>query len=539
MVEGRNLDDPGAFDSNACGKSTLVVEMIPWVLFGKMIRHGNARLSVTDVCYDQHDAHVSVDFATDRGVFRATRRHRPTGSPRLSIQVMRQREWVPLESVPPGVDDATEFLTNLLGFEYATFRSAFCLRGGSTLAGEALSGQLKTLESALRFDVFTRAAKGASEDAKALGRELDGVIRDMERQAATVTDAQRSIRELETLDESDRAQELKDSIARLASVDVSALEEHVERAGKARDSAVTRLRDLARKVEDLEEQEATLREAVQGGYCPTCKQPTAAVRAMHDDVCNSLATARNAHVVMLRSVERAEARFTPAREVLADARRELRDLEQMRAELRDLERRAAHRDAMLQRQVARGQEAQAEVDRLTGEAARLRIAVNDARFWSQIYTKDLRSSVFHLASPILNDAAGYYSRLLSDDALSVSFDLLQERPESIVRVTLGGSPTTYERLSSGEQRRVDIASALALRSVARWRIGRPLMFSVFDEIFDPLDEHGVLRALEVVQQDVDELGTVFVVSHNQRLKALFPGARVLTVTREGGCSRVD
>jgi DNA repair exonuclease SbcCD ATPase subunit len=96
----------------------------------------------------------------------------------------------------------------------------------------------------------------------------------------------------------------------------------------------------------------------------------------------------------------------------------------------------------------------------------------------------------------------------------------------------------YEGLSNGERRRADLITALALRACARWRLSESVNISVLDEVFDGLDESGMRRMLEVLQQDIAEIGSVFVVTHRQELKAMFPGCRAIKVERHNGVSRV-
>jgi DNA repair exonuclease SbcCD ATPase subunit len=81
---------------------------------------------------------------------------------------------------------------------------------------------------------------------------------------------------------------------------------------------------------------------------------------------------------------------------------------------------------------------------------------------------------------------------------------------------------TYYGNSKGEQQRIDIALSLALHDIARTRSNSPIGFTIFDEVFERLDEAGCDSIIRLLHKERNAFGTVFVVSHNPNLTIRFP-----------------
>ncbi len=81
---------------------------------------------------------------------------------------------------------------------------------------------------------------------------------------------------------------------------------------------------------------------------------------------------------------------------------------------------------------------------------------------------------------------------------------------------------TYYGNSKGEQQRIDIALSLALHDIARTRSASPIGFTIFDEVFERLDEAGCDSIIRLLHKERTNFGTVFVVSHNPNLTIRFP-----------------
>lgn len=546
LVEGENLDSGDAFDSNGAGKS-MIFEALTWALTGKMARYGDERIGGDEVCYGDHAADVSAVFETQRGKFSAHRMRRRSGSPSLHLSTWQQNTWVPFEEQGVNAALATDDLSTLLGFDYRTLRNAIFLQGtGLDVAGSTFAKQMKLLESVLRFDDFTRATKVAADRAKILEIEAREHLAQLESWSRQSEQSRNTIHELETLDESERESELIESIraarAALAKVfesfDKAGVEKALREAHEARAQALAELaiaREHLLAIQGLEEfKDHTAR-------CPVCES------ILEPDQRDALLDgAVSAVSVCEIAVRQADERLSRS-QLHADAVNELdehrveleRNQRQMARELQDIRARASRRLGIIQAQTAKLNDAEQHIGEITALIGSTRQNISLAQTWSKRGFEELKAEILGAAAPVLNEAADRYANILSDGALRVEFTTLREsRSENLLRLRRAGEICSYESLSNGERRRIDLTIALALRSCARWRIAEPINISVWDEVFDKLDESGMRRAVEVLQQDLSELETVFVITHSTAFRTMFSGARTLRVVRQHGVSRV-
>jgi exonuclease SbcC len=100
-----------------------------------------------------------------------------------------------------------------------------------------------------------------------------------------------------------------------------------------------------------------------------------------------------------------------------------------------------------------------------------------------------------------------------------------------VSITLKGAGAgEYLGASGGERTRVDVAMILALG-----RLSGDGGLLAFDEVFDPLDDDGIERVSQLLEE-LAEKRQVLVTSHNPRLLASIPASQIRRVSRnpEGG-----
>ncbi len=550
LVEGKNYDNGDAFDSNGAGKSMLF-EAIKWCLFGKMSRYGDERLGSEEVCYNGHGASVDVFFESKRGTFRVRRERALKGSLKLSIAARDGDKWIALTGSGVHADEGTESVISLLGFDYMTLRYALTLEGTSLdIASEGFAAQMKILESILRFDIYTEAAKIAKAKEGEAQTGISRVVSEMERQEMILQQARGTQQEFESLAETERRDELQNVIVPALREQCKGKEQLVAREKKLRAVAILAQQHAEEKWFEFEHQGkhvAGLRNLSTGAeaegttVCETCDRPLTredaeSILSVAEEKLAALEVAYNpvsqARNNALDAAEKAEAEVK-ALEEKADA------LDDAERELKDIKQREDKRLKMITAQSQRAQDAESALATMTEEVATLRRRANTITFWARRGFSDLKQRTLSAATPILNEAAQRYGQILSDGAIQVEFDTFREsKGDRLIRAS-GETGPTYESMSNGEKRRASLIAALALRALARWRIAEPINFAVWDEVFDPLDDSGIRRAMEVLQQDQDELSSVFVITHSPVLKALFPGAKTITVVREHGESRVE
>jgi len=551
FIEGVNLDFGDSTDSNGAGKS-LILEAFDWGIGGKMVRYGDKRLGAEDVCNAiTGTADVAIDFTPDDGptILRARRHRKRTGSTKLDVLILQNGEWKPLAGIAADVARATGDLTTLLGFDYDTLRFALWLQGtGLTLAQSGYSGQMAALESALRFDMFTMAGDAANEDKKALAIE-DSIARgEISRWAQMVHASRHAIESMESLDETEAETELRAEIVdleKLAAVwpEVQSERAEINKKWIEANAETARVQERYQAATDaLLALNVFAPDGIVAAECPTCLQPVSG------EVLTGLieaAQTRQSDIAQTLSIAEGESQETA--ELAADVQeryslveRVTRSLPEKRAALAAIQQRRERRLTVIQQEQVTLDDASQKEATATESVNELAHRIARATFWVKGYGGDgLKGEVLAAAAPVLNEAALRYSDLLTDGQIRVEINPIRaSRTEDIMTISGAGAPT-YKGCSNGERRKIDLMLALSLRACARWRLGQQINIAAWDEVFDPLDESSIRRALMILQQDQDEMDCIFVVTHSPHVKAMLPGAKVLRVTRQGGQSRVE
>ena len=544
LVEGENRDSSGALDSNAALKSTLFEAIFAWCPFGKLVRTGNDVIGAEAVTWNGHGADVADDIETSRGVFTLHRQRSPRGAPTFEIL---DAQGAPLRGQTADVTRATADVTQLLGFDYTTLRSALFLHG-EALGIDTYAREMAIIESILRFDDYTKAAKIASTRGQTADREHRALVDELERLSLQMQQSRGTLDDLASLDESDRERELIDSIA----VADALLRERAVRieardlAATARDEAQRVVRITAKNLAQCEVEAQRIQDLSAHDACPTCGAPVAVGK-------HALAEALAAQQHAQREALDAEERAATEMQRYYDCNARVKEVEVAQEqhasatdELAALLQRKQRRQTMIDQHTERLQRLESRSAEITEQVATTRRQVLLAQKWTRERGyEELKALDLSRAMPILNDAAQRYSHLLSDGHVVVTFMLQREsRSESLVRFTVAGIETPYALMSSGERRRANIIMTLARRALARWRMRDTINVAVWDEVFDTLDESGLRRVAAVLDEDLNgtdstpPVETVFIVTHHPRLREMFPHAQTMRVIREGGVSRI-
>jgi DNA repair exonuclease SbcCD ATPase subunit len=155
----------------------------------------------------------------------------------------------------------------------------------------------------------------------------------------------------------------------------------------------------------------------------------------------------------------------------------------------------------------------------------------------------VKSLLFDTITPYLSYQANDYLSQLSNGTAGMRFNTqvaLQSgatRDKFNVEVLYNCGANSYDNLSGGERRRVDIACLLALGDLGASRSLAPINLRLLDEPFDNLDSVGAESVLGVLQREIlPKAGTVLVVTHDDNLKSLI--ADRITVRKQNGISVV-
>lgn len=175
-----------------------------------------------------------------------------------------------------------------------------------------------------------------------------------------------------------------------------------------------------------------------------------------------------------------------------------------------------------------------DIENQTETLLDLDVKLNKALF--SFSDKGIKSHVLDLVTPELNTRVANYLTFLTGGTISVTFSTQTEKASGElidkfdIKVINNGSDTSYESLSSGEKRRVDIAISLTLQDILMAKSTTNTNILVYDELFESLDAVGAESVVELLKQRLDTVGTIFVVTHNENLKPLF--SETITAIKE-------
>jgi DNA repair exonuclease SbcCD ATPase subunit len=96
---------------------------------------------------------------------------------------------------------------------------------------------------------------------------------------------------------------------------------------------------------------------------------------------------------------------------------------------------------------------------------------------------------------------------------------------------------SFENLSGGEKQRVDLIIQFAVRDMMSQYLSFTSNIIVLDEIFDNLDIKGTTNVLNLISKKLNDVESIFIISHNESLK--IPYDDIITVIKdERGFSKI-
>ena len=177
-----------------------------------------------------------------------------------------------------------------------------------------------------------------------------------------------------------------------------------------------------------------------------------------------------------------------------------------------------------------------QCDALKGQIATLKDAV------TVFGPAGVRAHILDTVTPYLNDRTAHYLGALSDGNITAVWNTIGEtaagelREKFNIDVKNEKGAESFGGLSGGEKRKVRLAVAMALQDLVASRATKPIELFIADEVDHALDESGLERLMNLLNEKAADRGTVLVISHN----ALTDWIRdTITVTKKGGQSFVE
>lgn len=167
-----------------------------------------------------------------------------------------------------------------------------------------------------------------------------------------------------------------------------------------------------------------------------------------------------------------------------------------------------------------------EVANSKKDISTLKQEVEDYTYLSKLFSpQGLITYILEESLGFINDRLRVYTNLLLDKDYQLSLD----SGKLLLKDSSGAS---YQSLSNGEKRRLDISIQFSLHDYVHMYC-RVKMDTIFiDEILDTLDSTGVSNIIEVLRLKLEycDLKRILVITHNQELKSYFDN--VITVYKD-------
>lgn len=171
------------------------------------------------------------------------------------------------------------------------------------------------------------------------------------------------------------------------------------------------------------------------------------------------------------------------------------------------------------------------------------ILLNHLNFWKTGFSNSgLKSRILESITPFMNHQADVYIRDLTDGELQIEFNTQtqlksgQVREQFNVEVRNKNGAKTYDGSSGGEKARADLAITLTLSDLVASRSRKSYPQRWFDEPFESMDQAGIEAVMELLAKMVEICGTIFVITHQDFMKALFN--KVITIEKRNGATKL-
>jgi DNA repair exonuclease SbcCD ATPase subunit len=590
LVEGDNQDDESA-RSNGSGKSAMIDALV-WCLFGTTLRgYENDEVVHRKV---GEDCVVTVrlvpnDTSAAYDVMRF-RKHKKSKNALIVSEIDQGGDSTDLSR--PSTSETQEVVDELLGCSRRTFLSSVVFGQDRAYRFSSLTDkeQKEILDEVLGVERFAVACNVARAKAAVIGTTVDITKRDLERveeardaEDADAVDLRKKDKQYESEHETklgaekEKLRKAKEWVKKNTKVDTTKLKVMFDKAVQdvtanekavgVCNKAVTEAKVLRggakTKVDELRAH--VKRHEALTGDCPTCGQNV-------DDLQRERVVGdfKKKLTLAAKALEKVDVAVAEIEEQLAGAERKLKDARSTavaaqkavnegvgaEADVASWRRRAADHETRIKEleaetnpYAALAKKAQAKYEKhkkgaellteqFTAEEARLALV----EFWVKAFgARGLRSLLLDSSLPLLNQEADRVSRALTGGTIAVEFSATSDLKSGKtidrfeVKVDNKHGAGSYQGNSAGEKAKVDLCVGLALQKLVASRSSASFNLCFLDEVFDHLDSAAHERVIEVLSE-IDK-DSVFVVSHNEDLKAWFPAT--LRIVKKDGFSSVE
>lgn len=516
LIEGKNYD--GRYDSNGSGKSS-ILEALVYALSGNTLRG----VGVADVVNRQagKDTKVTLEMTVD-GVRYRVERHRAHTTQGDSLLLFKDGEDISKRLNK----DTQVLLDSIVGVPYNVLISVLFLGEGLSAKFTQLSDPDKKaiIESSLSLSHDFNAVR------EKVNKELKGVKSTRDTESGRSAGIQRV---LDGIDPSDNispdviarvTSDLEDKTSSYAQLyksyqDLSSKVSTVDKAIQDFERSIKVAQEYDHKIVILGDQIKTIYEKPD----PTCS------------LCHQTLSSDEAKRSSVEGLEAQIASIQEWRKPLEESLSRVRDIETTKEMSYRLHNDLVASNETLQRvykevsdlsllkssleakQSVYSQLAtyQSDLDEIKGILVKLDVSLSDLNYLYGLFSPTgLIVSILEESVQYINDRLKLYSEVLLDKSYLIVF-----KKGKISLLDSCGS--TYQSLSNGEKRRLDIAIQFSLHDYVTTYCGKGIDTIFIDEVLDTLDSVGVRNIIEVLRMKLEYCNAdrIFLITHNNDIKS--------------------
>lgn len=374
----------------------------------------------------------------------------------------------------------------------------------------------------------------AAEGAEAQVTKLDCNIDELERRMTKVRQSEAACR-AKAAAESKALEALEGEMCPICSTPLTAKHVQKHRKGlvKALQAAQKKAAECTEEIDKQEKAMASLH-AMRKRYRSAAAEASECLRRLNS-IEQKISSIRLAQE---RRDQEQQRRVAEAKHLVAIAKQKVAQIKELLAEANPYE-------AMLDDAKAKVAEYTAKLRELQEQLLLVSQDLGHCEFWVRGFSgQGLPSFILDEVMPYITDRANHYLETLADGDITMRFSTQRElkstkgeyRDEIDIQWDVEGLEDNYPP-SGGQQKKMEIATDLALMDLVATREGGHVDLLMLDEVLDGLDAEGCQRVLALLQSLRSERGAIFVISHEAEVGEVFEHAA--WVTKEGGVSRLE
>ena len=535
LIEGKTSD--GHYSSNGAGKSTLL-EGIIYALTGDTLRG----VSVNDVINRNYKKNTEVTLTFTKGdLFYRVSRYRKHDEYGDSLVLYKGEE-----NISKRVNKETQkTLEDILGISYKILVSTMLL-------GEGLSSRFTQLSDPEKKSLI-ESTLNLNYDISAIRAKANNSLSQLKLDLSNISGKLSVIQKLCSLDlesseklakeceekEAEACKELSSQQASLADLQASRtpLEDKIQLLKTSLMEYENAIRERDRIMLEISAYDDEIHR-IQHAECPACSvchQSLSSEESKRSSISSYEERKSAANQNLLQIEERIS--NIPPRNIIESKYNELSSM------LKNISQQIVECSTAISKLISDSSRYKYEAQQIRDDIDRYEESVSTISSLEE-ESKEITSDMqrydyfYKLFSPtgilvdILSDAVSYintrlstYSEVLLEKDYNINFT-----KGKISLIDSKGS--SYQSLSNGEKRRLDISIQFALHDYVHTYCGMKMDTLFIDEILDTLDDIGVENIFEVLRLKIDycQLKSIYVITHNNTLKEKFD--RVITISKD-------